>query len=173
MSKSIFSISLDAVALEEIIFENQGEITPVIETWLEEIKTTLASNLDRRHFVKEKLLATADMMKKRAEQFTKARMALEKVVSRIQENEKDAMLAMHMVDVSGELYRYKLSPTPGVVVIKDLNKIPPQFKQVIQTIEIDKDKLKEALTQGPVEGAELKKGYSLRAYVNKNNEVKK
>lgn len=45
--------------------------------------------------------------------------------------------------------------TPPKVVIDDQNKIPGQYLKLIQTVKVDKVKLKEDLKNGKVEGAHL------------------
>jgi hypothetical protein len=55
------------------------------------------------------------------------------------------------------------------LVIEDESKIPKEYmKEIVETV-LDKDRLKEDLAIGPIEGAKLEESFALKTYVNTPN----
>lgn len=173
-NKSLVAIVNEAFSLEQMLIESGGEITPEIENALSVNSNEMTTKLDGYHHIIERFESLESHYKDRALFFNQVGTQCKNAVSRLKENIKFAMMEMGIDEVRGSDVRFKLSKTSGTLEITDKELVPVEFKSEVITTEIDKKALKEALQKGePIQGAELKEGYSLRAYANTPDKKKK
>lgn len=164
--RSLLSIINEASSIEGMIIESGGELTPDIEMLLEVNQRTLAEKVDAYHMVIERFEALEKHYQSRSDYFKTISGQCKSVILRLKNNIKFAMQEMGVEEIKGLDMRFKLSQTPGSLVIEDPEMVPVEFKKEVISTEIDKKALKEALGKHEVPGAKLDRGFSLRTYAN-------
>lgn len=172
-NKSLVSIVNEAISIERLLIESGGEITPELSDALAVNAGTLADKVDGYVHILERFEDLETHYKSRAEFFKKIAEHCKKAQDRLKENIKFAMQELEVTDLHGNDMRFKLSPTPGVMVIEDEDMVPVEYKNEVISTVIDKKALKDALKNGEVPGAKLVPGYSIRSYANTPDKKKK
>lgn len=156
----------EASALEQMLIDSGGEITPEIENALVVKDQLLPEKIDNYSLIMERFEHLSEHYKSRAEMFIQIAKQCQNVQERLKENIKQAMLTLEVEEVQGFDIRFKLSKSKPKVVIFAEEVIPTEYKKEVTTIVVDKDKLREDLSIGLVSGAKLEQSYSLRTYAN-------
>lgn len=166
-------LAQDALALEQLIFEEGGELSETLERWLAEVETNLTVKVDSYHFAMQRFESTAEMLKKRASQITTAARALENVQERLKDRIKLAMQTIGTDEVKGTEFRFKLARGKERVII-DEKQVSPEFfsEKTVVVRELNRDKLVEAAKATPEgqaypAGIRFEPAFQLRPYVNK------
>jgi hypothetical protein len=171
-SSTLMEIAQDAMALEQLIFEESGELGPTLEKWLDEVQGSLAVKVDHYHFAMQRFESSAEMLKKRAAQITAAARALENVSSSLKDRIKIAMETMGIDEVHGSDFRFKRTKGKDRVVI-DEKVVSPEFYAERVVRELDKERFLEVAGKALLEKRELPAGirfeptFQLRSYVKK------
>ncbi len=116
-NKSLYDISRDAMALEELILESGGEITPVIEEWLEEQTRALSTKADSIAYVMERMEGTATLLKARAKKYQQAAKGMDAAYERLESRIKESMTLMGTDKISGNEIEFKLQNCAKRLVI--------------------------------------------------------
>lgn len=169
---SLMAIAHDALALEQLIFEESGELSETIEKWLGEIKNNLTTKVDNYHFLMQRFESSSEMLRKRASQVTAAARVLDNTVERMKDRIKEAMGIGGLEEISGSDFRFKRTKGADRVVI-DERQVDPGFfiEQVVRVL--DKERLvlaaKEAIkAEQPLPaGIRFEPTFQLRPYVKK------
>ena len=74
------------------------------------------------------------------------------------------MLAYNIDEVRGNDQKFKVCNAAEKLVIDNEQEIPKEFFNEVITLKLDKDKLRNALKNGPIDGAHLEKNRALRIY---------
>lgn len=165
MSQTLMSIADDALALERLILEAGGELSPELEAWIAEIDTKLSQKADAYSFVMDRFESTAKLLRERAEKFTVAARSLDSASKRINERIKAAIMSMERTEVRGTDIVFKLQRSAPALEL-DEKQIPQEYQ--ILTYAPDKKRITEELKAGKqIPGASLRQSYSLRTHVNK------
>lgn len=163
---TILDIAADYRALEQLIEEAQGELTPELEAWLTEMEQTLATKTDAYVHILTRLEATEDYLNEQAKKLSDAAKSIEAHRERMKSRIKLAMVTMDRREVGSGAWLFKRSPAAPRLVIDDEAKIPQAFK--VQRWEVVKSDIKDAIAKGaPVDGAHIETGDSLRIYPNR------
>lgn len=165
-NRSLISIVSETVAVEKMLIESGGELTPEIEAFLAVNAQELAEKVDAYDMVINRFKALEDFYGERAEFYYKISSQCLNTVARLKENIKRAMSELGVEEVKGNETRFKLVEGSGSLRIKDPEMVPVEFKEEITETVIKKSELKAALKSGPVAGAELEFNPSLRIYAN-------
>lgn len=166
--KSLAEIASEAMAIEEVILQNGGELSPEIEAWLNEVDSQLGFKADRYKFAMDRFESSAKMFRERAEEFTRAAKAIETIGVRLKDRIKQVMLATGRTEVFGRNYRFKISSAAPRIVIHE-HELPIAYKRQVVTTEPDKELIKEAVKQGhAVAGVDVQPNHALRITVNKD-----
>jgi len=168
-NQSLMAHADDKLALWHLLSESGGEITPVMQAWLDEIETGLATKVDSYKFVIDDLELESQRLKAKAKDINAAAKSLENLADSIKERMKAAMTKMGVNEVMGQDYRYRL--TTGIQRLEIMPEVVSKdwFMQVV-TLEPDKARIRAALDQGEfIPGARLVDSPRLTAYVNKGN----
>lgn len=165
-NQSLLAIVGQTVEIEKMLIESGGELTAEIEAALIVNEQSLAEKADGYHNIIERFKALDNHYSKKAEFYAQIAKQCDGVVERLKANIELAMTTLKVIEIKGEDIRFKLSPTAGKLILVDEDMIPVEFKKEVSQTEIQKDALKAALQKGPVAGAKLEKGLSLRAYAN-------
>jgi hypothetical protein len=164
---TLFSLVQQAVAIERMIHEAGGEITPELENLMSNVDVNLPEKIDGYKFVIDTLEARAAFFKSQAEPYLKAAKSLAALGDKLSLNIKQAMLTLDKKEIEGNAHRFVISGAkPKLVINPDV--LPSEWKmQVVETVP-DKERIKTALDEGfSVTGASYEPSFSLRTYVNK------
>lgn len=166
---SLIDLVRKANELEQQLVESGGEITDLISQIEEDLRTDVQRKAEDYHFVIERMKSNAEFYKDEAEKFYTVAKSLENTQARIKEFLKGGMQAMDISEIIGERVKVSLSDSKPRMEIIDENDIPQQYKMVVTTHEIDKEKLRADLESGVhVTGARLVQGKTIRFTVNRN-----
>lgn len=165
-NQSLLAIVGQTVEIEKMLIESGGELTAEIEAALIVNETSLAEKADGYHNIIERFEALEGHYNKRAAFYAQISKQCAGVVDRLKTNIKIAMAELKVSEIKGEDVRFKLTETAGKLILEDEDLIPLEFKTEVSETVVQKDALKAALKNGPVAGAKIEKGYSLRAYAN-------
>lgn len=167
---NLFQLTQEAQSLMLALIESKGEITPEIEARLTANESAVARKVDAYVYIEEQFDAQIALLKRKEEGFRSIRKGLENAIDRMRGNIKVAMTLLEKDTLAGDEYRYKLSKRKPKVVITDEKLIPMDYKIIVQTTGIDKEKLEAALTDGfAVPGAHLEE---VKALLVQENPVK-
>lgn len=168
-NQSLAEIASEAMAIEEILLSQNGEVSPEIEKWIFEVETNLSKKADHYKFAMDRFNSTADLLKERAAEFTKAAKAIEGVSERLKGRIKEVMLFTGRLELHGRNYKFKIAPMqPKLVIHEQL--LPIQYKRQVTSLEVDKELIKEAIKVGhEIKGVKIEPVHALRITVNKEN----
>lgn len=163
---SLIKRTEDKLTLWELIASTGGELTPVLEAWLDEVEKNLQTKVDQYKFFQDELKSEIQRLKAEATELSTAARSLERVEDALKSRIKDAMIKLGVTEMRGQSYRFKLSDSAPSLIIDDETRIPGAMTLV--KIEPDKALIKSELLAGTVvPGARLQASHQLRTYVNK------
>mgnify|MGYP001561026313 CR=1 FL=1 len=164
---TLLSAAADARALEVLLQEAQGELSPELESWMDEVEKTVAGKVDAYHYILSRLEANEDHLRIEASALEAAARSIAKVRENMKARIKMAMLTMDTDEIKGSAWRFKLSPAQPRLVVDDEGKIPKDY--MVVSYSPDKDKLKAAIKSGAaIEGVHIETTDALRTYPNKS-----
>ncbi len=169
MNKSLVEILAESNEIEKQIIENEGMLTPEIETSLECNAKNIANKIDGYEFVSKNLAKKAEFFELLAKKYSTIASSLYKYESTMKERVKNLMMVNGMNEIKGSMIKYKLVKAQDRLVITD-EKILPDIFTIVVT-EPDKAALKEALKEGmKVDGAHLEPSFALKSFVNRDGD---
>lgn len=152
-----------AIAVENLLIEAGGELTPEIEQALVLKDQTLPEKIDNLGFRIERLESFETYIKSKVDAYTKLLKGAQNATEYLKNYIKTEMLVNNTPEVSGSDFKFKVSKTTGQVVIEDESKLDGAYIITETITKVDKKKIKEDLALGvPVTGARLEENYSLR-----------
>ncbi len=167
---NLFDLTQEAQSLILALIESKGELTPELESRLTANETAVARKVDSYVYIEEQFEAQCVLLKRKEESFRAIRKGLENAQERLRNNVKTAMTVLKTDVLPGDEYRYKLSTRAPKLVIDNEATIPQDYKIIIQSTGIDKEKLLNALKDGfTVPGAHLE---DVKALLTQENPVK-
>lgn len=104
----------------------------------------------------------AETARKRAEQFNQLAKVRQNKADRMKEYLKSAMDISGVGNIKTASFQFSLVATSGSVAIDDEASIPAKYKEIVQSVRVDKVALKAALKAGDVPGCHIEPGLSLR-----------
>jgi hypothetical protein len=156
--KECVEISMKA---EMALMDSGGEITPEIEQMLIARDLHLPEKIDHYSYRLDMLEAHKSILKEKKAQLDAMIKAYERAEEYMENSIKEAMARMGVEELNGNVDRFRLRKTPGKLIICDEKLISSEYKSQLVTDILDKEKIKEALRIGPVEGARLEISTSL------------
>lgn len=113
--------------------------------------------------------AEARRIKSQEATLTAQRKSLELLVEMAENSLKEEMHLEGICELTGEMIKYSLSPSPSRLVIEDATLIPKEYMRETITIEIRKDAIKDELKLGrEIAGAKLEHGLTLKLTAKKD-----
>lgn len=164
--KSLAIIVSEAAEIERMLIESEGELLSGIDQMLEVNAQELAAKADAYDMVMKRFESLQEHYKQREKFFQKIQKQCGYVQDRLKENIKSAMKELNTDEIEGSDIRFKLSSVKPSVVITEEDAIPREYFKEKTEFVLDKDRLKDDLSIGPVPGAELKQSVALRVYAN-------
>lgn len=147
MNRRLHEVAADFLALESLMIEAGGEVTPEVEAWMAENSANLETKVDGY----AALIAEweADVAKWKAEEARVAahRKAMENAAARLKARLVGELVAMDQLKVETPRFKVAVQRAASTVeVLVDASVLPPQFRREIPaTIEADKVALRQAL----------------------------
>lgn len=168
--QSLFEIVFQSQVLTQQIIEAGGELSPELEQALEQVDLAITAKVDGYNAVMDRLELEATYWKAKADMYSKIAKAHTAAQDRMKNAIKQAMQAMGKTEVCGDDVKFKLANAQPKLIL-DEAKIPKEFKMIVTTHVVDKERIKTALKEGfAVAGAQLEPSVALRAYVNKKEQ---
>jgi hypothetical protein len=169
---SLYELSAEAVALDELTYLEAGEWTPEIEALHGELMKKMLDKSDNTGaFIKtleaRALVAKAEADARDAEaaRYRARQKANENAVKRAKAYAVMAMLNMGRPKLQGERFTLAVqgNSTPSVKTPDFVDALPPEFVRVTVTKEADKDAITRAIKGGrEIPGCSLEYGHHLR-----------
>jgi len=156
MSESLWSITEDLKALDELIEQQQGEICEITEEFINEIDRVLTSKTDGCAEFVLSLEEQSNAVEKRIAELKELQRRLELKRARFLIYIQECMMRIGREKTVGSFYQFSIRKNPPSLFISDENKIPPAFLSEKTEVVIDKKAILDALKKGEiVEGAEI------------------
>lgn len=166
-NKSLMLIVSESNALEQMLIESGGALTPEIEQALAVSAEQLSDKADAYNSIMERFKGLSAHYEARAEFYDKISVQCNSVVERLRKNILFAMKALNTSEITGQDVRFTATKSSGSLKITDKEMVPVEFKEEIVSTEIKTDELKSAIKSGQnVPGAEVVYSDSLRIYAN-------
>jgi len=166
-NRSLIAIVKDFNALDELLIEQEGELCPTLENWMQINEQNLAEKVDNYKLYIEHLESRNDYFKNIKDQANQAQNIFKNMVSRMKSNLKFSMQSMGTNEINGELYRFKLGKPKLKIFITNSEDIPLKFTKEVTKIEIDMDEIEKAVAAGEiVPGVAIEETSSLLSYAN-------
>lgn len=164
------SLILQHADLINQLIENDGALSPELESQLAHIELSLPEKVDATANLLERLKMEKDWFKAKADEYAALARGCDRVTEKIKEVVKHCMAEVGQSEVFGNDVRFKLSPSQGSLVIDEKEIDLNYCDQIIQDVP-NKAKIKAAIDSGiPVKGAHIVAGYQLRTYPNKKSQ---
>lgn len=156
---TLYNIADEALALEEMLMNDEGELTDEsceLETYISDL---MISKTDSIVHVANKLEDEIELAKKHIDRLSGFKRARENAVQRMKEYSLLCLEKMNKDKVAGEIAEIATRKPVKVLDIIDENKIPGEFVTVETVVKIDKKALLAAIKKGlDCEGAGIKDG---------------
>jgi hypothetical protein len=164
-SDTLYSLVSQTQAIEKMLIEAGGELTPELEAMLDNVDVSMAQKIDGYAFVMEDCESRAAFWKAKADTYSKLAKSHAAIQERIKERLKAALIQLGKDEVQGNEIRFKLSKLNPKIVIWNEAELPDDFKIIVQTKAPDKERIQESLKEGfEVPGVRVEPVYSLRKY---------
>lgn len=145
---NLFQLTAEAQSLVLALIQSGGEITPEIEARLAANEAAIARKVDGYVYVEFQMEMQVEVLKRKEEGIRSIRIGIENAQERLRSNIKTAMQVMQKTELAGDEYLYKLMRGGTKLVIDDEKLIPQDFKMVITSTVLDKEKINQALKDG-------------------------
>ncbi len=157
---TLYGISEEMEALEEILEQDHGEVTEEYEELENQILTFLNSKVDGCVGVinrKKDLITLAKEQKRKLDSFIKKH---DNGINKFSEYVETCLTKTNQKSFNGNLHTIKMRKPTKVVEIYDEKRIPAEFIEVVHTTKILKSEIKKEFARGVVEiaGARLVDG---------------
>ena len=154
--------------LEQMIIDSGGEITDIIAKIEDDLKTDIQNKSEDYYFIIERMKSSEEFFKLEADKYYKASNTLKNTHTRIKDLLKNAMSAIGITEIISGKMRVKLFDSRDRLEIYSESDIPQQYKMIVTTHEIDKEKLRADLEAGvQITGARLVQGKTIRFTPNR------
>jgi len=158
MSLSLYGITEELKALDQLLDIDQGEITEEFEQLEDEIKNAITLKTDS---CLGYLRSTEDQIKSAKQYVKDISSAIKAKENKVAKFKEYIMVCLEQTDgeLQGSMHTVKFKKPSQILVIVDEDKIPVKFGVVETIIKYNKNDIKKALKAGEVvEGVKLEDG---------------
>lgn len=165
---TLYAITDDLLALDALLTESAGEITPEIDAWMAEYAAQLASKTDAVGFYVRDLEAHEAALTDEIARLQQKKAACAAKQARVKEWVKYNMTRLGVRELRGSIYAFAIQKNGGKQPIAYATTDPAafaeRFRDVVTTVQINRDAVRAALEAGEsVDGATLlPRGESVR-----------
>lgn len=171
---TLLELTAEYQFLASKLVESNGEVTPEIESYFEELKKDVLKKANSISYVKDRFKKESEFWKEKADQMSKIKRSCDLVQTRLTDLVKHAMRSMEMWELQTEIERFCLVPMKQKLVVDNEALIPRQFFKEIVSFELDKTLLEDTIRKGfEVPGAHLEDVVALRIYPRKADDENK
>lgn len=147
--QTLAEITDQHVALDQLLVESGGEVTPEIEQWMTEYAAELREKVDHYGAAIRRLEGEAKLWQGEADFFATKAKAAANSAKAIKQLAQLAMEKLGEVEFTGERYRLCLTPNGGqqpIELLVPVEQLPFQYTKTVVTA--DKDMLRQDLERG-------------------------
>lgn len=170
MSRSLFNITEDLLALERILFETGGDITDpavseVVDQWFDELQGDLNSKVENYCSLIKDIEIRASNRKREEERIRRLRQVDENIVKSLKTRMQQALDVLQIPRVNTGLFRVTVANNGGKQpMVLDETNVPAEYMATRIVTEVNKDLVRSHLEAGDdLPFAQLKeRGRSLR-----------
>jgi hypothetical protein len=159
-SLSLYGITEEFEALEQLLEMDEGEISESLEVLEEEIAGLIKSKTDGYVGYMEHQKDLIDLAKQKIESLRGFIKTRENHIVRLEGYVTNCMDKMDTKQFDGVLYQIKERKPSQVLVVENENEVPPEFTTVETKVKVNKVELKKAVKNGTIkqEGIYIKDG---------------
>lgn len=151
--------------IQEMLVENDGEITPAIEKSMTELHNKLPEKCDSYKFFIDDLKSQSEVMNERAAVFIKISKSMLNYIDSLKYYLKMNIINLGEEELVGTHWKWKLVNNAASLIVDDEKLVPAKFKEIVQVTKIRSDLIKEALKAGEiVPGTRLESGSHVRSF---------
>lgn len=170
--RTLFEIEKDALAIEQKLIEQNGELSAELEAQFNAIQTELEDKSDAYAVIMRRLETTEEYFKSRAQEYDRVNKSIGVFRENLKDRIKRSMLKMEKPKIEGQDFTFSVSRIADKLEL-DESLLSNDFKMVVSSMVPDKEKILAHLKLGePVLGATLKTNYSLRISLSKKKGLK-
>lgn len=163
---TLFELASLSRDIEQLLEESNGEVSPEMEQLLAIVTESLPRKVDAVDYALDRLEAMGVLWKKRQEEAYRIKKSYEAAYEGLRALVLTTMTAMGEEELNGVQRRFKLSQLRSLEI--DPDKVPVAYKTPVMKMELDRERIKEALDLGKeVPGAKYVQAPSLRRYAKK------
>lgn len=160
---SLYELSQEYLSALDALTDPEADIPlQAVNDTLESLEFPLQEKATNVAKFMRNLEATAQAIKEAEQQMAARRKALENRAAAIKDYLKSNMLATGISKIESPWFRLSIQNNPPAVAVTDESLVPEDFKEIVETVKIDKTALKSALKSGEdIPGAQLVQGKRL------------
>ncbi len=143
--------------IDDLLTTSEGEITPAVQAQF----MAITQKVDKCAMFESYAQARVSYLKYQADQFKKAADQMQNMVDRFRDHLL-FQIQSRGENLEGDLFTISMRKNPPSLVLEDLRSIPQEFLEIKSEVVVQKAALKSALKFGPVPGARLESGTSLK-----------
>lgn len=164
--QSLNDLVVISSVIKQILVEKNGEIDEETELMILETSNKLQNKADTYKFVIDDMTSESEVWKKRSDEFLRISKSFKTCVERMKGSLEFACKALDTTELQGSDYYWKLQSSKPSIVIEDETKVPGKYKEIVQTININKDLILADLKAGIViDGIKLEQNQHIRCYL--------
>ena len=148
---SLYEMAADLIELVEVEEINDDVKAELIET----IKLQIETKAENIIAVIRNYEASINAIKEEEKRLAEYRKIKENQLNRLKEYTVNCMEMLEHKKLDTNLGRISLRKKPTTLNIIDEDLVPSQYKEIIQTVKIDKSQIKKDLNDKKIEGVEL------------------
>ena len=153
MSRTIFDITADLQALDDLLTDAGGDITGVeatVDAWLAELSQDLNTKVDNYCALISMMNARSEVRKAESDRLYQRAKIDANNAKYLRERLKAALEFRGIPKLETARYKVGISRIGGAppVLVSDLTVVPPEFIRVTEVREPDKEKMRDALAKG-------------------------
>lgn len=148
---SLYDIGENLAALDALLEESQGELTPEIEAWMREYGLAEKEKVDRYGAYAKELDATTKALKEEEERLAARRKATLNKIERLKFLADGYLVQRGITKVEGKLFtiaRQKNGGKPALTLLVQPEALPDAYRVTVTTVNPDKEKLRAAVEAG-------------------------
>lgn len=163
----LYDIAQELQALEEILMENGGEVSPEFEALSEQLGLIVKTKTDSLVWLTKKLEDEIDMADRHIERIKQYKQVRKNAIESLRKTVTMFMDSINETKIKGDLGEISIRKPVKSLSIESENLIPAEFKKVVTVV--DNAKVKDALKSGlEVPGARLVDGKRLASFKMKS-----
>lgn len=171
-SATLMELNEQANAIERMLIENDGELTPELEDAIQNIEIHTARKIDGYAFVIDRAKMLEKFWKEKAKTYTNVGRGCANLVKQIQDRLKWVMEEQEKPVIEGDEFRFSLTDIAKRLEIVDVDLLPDEYKIEKTVYEPDTAAIRAAIEAGEeIPGANLLGGKRLnRSHAKKGLE---